>query len=649
MIIGTAGHIDHGKTALVKALTGIDADRLAEEKRRGITIDLGYAYMQLPDGGGVIGFIDVPGHERFIHNMLAGATGIDAVMLVIAADDGVMPQTREHLQILDLLGVSNGLVALTKADMADAALIAQREAEIAALLSPTTLAGAPVFPVSAHTGQGIEALRGALNSMRPAESGQTGYPRLAIDRSFSLPGTGLVVTGTVFSGAIAVDDKLILSPPGIELRVRGLHAQNRPAERTVQGERAALNITSPRLAKETIARGNWILAREIHAPTSVVDVSLRLLHSEEKPLKHWTPLHVHIAAAHVTGRVALLEGESIAPGAEQFAQLVLDAPIGALAGDRIILRDIAAQRTLGGALVCDPFASPRQRRKPERIARLSALKRPAGEAAAHLLAAPPGTIDAALFEQAHNLTTPEADALWGSLGAMRKGAVIFAPAAWERANADFTATLAAFHAEAPDTPGPHPERLRIVMPQRLSAAAFAAVLAAQIVARLAVQDGPWVRLPSHRATLSPQDEAVAARIERTIAEHRFRPPRVRDFAGELAMNEEIVRQLMRKMARMGRLVEIARDHFYQRATVAEMIAIAASLSGDPPGAMFTAAAFRDCIDSGRKVAIQILEFFDRQGVTVRRGDLRRVRPERSGQFGSAEASENVIAIQAAQL
>jgi selenocysteine-specific elongation factor len=640
MIIGTAGHIDHGKTALVKALTGIDADRLAEEKRRGITIDLGYAYFPLADGT-IAGFVDVPGHERFIHNMLAGATGIDAVLLVVAADDGVMPQTREHLQILDLLGIDRGLVALTKADLADDTLLARRKAEIEALLAGTGLAGAPVHPVSAHTGAGIAALREALGTLRREGPKPSGYPRLAIDRSFSLPGTGLVVTGTLFSGAIAVDDRLMLSPPGIELRVRGLHAQNRPAERAVQGQRCALNITGARLDKDRISRGDWVLAPQIHAPTATLDVSLKLLASEPKPLRHWTPVHVHLAAAHVTGRVALLEEDSLVPGGEAFAQLVLDTPIGALGRDRVILRDIGAQRTLGGGVVCDPFASPRKRRKPERLVRLGALRHPPERAAALLLEGEPGVVEEARFAEARNLLPAEADALWQRLGAVRQDGIAFSAATWEKARATFRETLAAYHAATPDTPGPHPERLRTLMPLRLDARPFAAVLNAEIASGEAVQDGPWVRLPTHKAMLAPADEETAARIERSLAAERFRPPRVRDFANEMAMNEELVRQLMRKMARMGRLVEVAKDHFYLRDTVAEMIGIAASLETDAPGGQFNAAAFRDRIDSGRKVAIQILEFFDRQGVTLRRGDLRRIRPGRHERFGHHDAGRTL--------
>ena len=267
MIIGTAGHVDHGKTALVKALTGIDADRLAEEKRRGITIDLGYAYTD------AFGFVDVPGHERFVHTMLAGASGVDAALLVVALDDGVMPQTREHVQILQLLGIDRGVVALTKADLAP-----ERETdvtvEVRALLAETALAAAPLLTVSAVTGAGIEALRGALLALGPRHRDVDLYPRLAVDRAFTLAGAGLVVTGTLVAGCIRVEDRLMLSPPGIELRVRGLHAQNRPANQAVAGQRVALNVTGPRLSKDAVTRGDWVLHPEVHAPTARFDIRL---------------------------------------------------------------------------------------------------------------------------------------------------------------------------------------------------------------------------------------------------------------------------------------------------------------------------------------------------------------------------------------
>ncbi|MDQ3196506.1 MAG: selenocysteine-specific translation elongation factor, partial [Pseudomonadota bacterium] len=287
MIIGTAGHIDHGKTALVKALTGIDADRLQEEKARGITIDLGFAYKPLPSGE-ILGFVDVPGHEKFIHNMLAGATGIDYALLVIAGDDGPMPQTLEHLAIVDLLHLTRGSVALTKIDTITDARIDEVSAQIRAQLAGTTLAAAPLFPVSAITGAGIEALDRHLRQAA-AELANThttsGKFRLAVDRCFTLAGIGIVVTGTVFSGQVAAGDRLVVSPAGIAVRVRGIHAQNQLAVSGRRGQRCALNLAGLQLEKNDIQRGNWIVAEAAHAPTSRLDVRLQVLASEAKALK----------------------------------------------------------------------------------------------------------------------------------------------------------------------------------------------------------------------------------------------------------------------------------------------------------------------------------------------------------------------------
>ncbi|MFO1164267.1 MAG: selenocysteine-specific translation elongation factor [Paracoccus sp. (in: a-proteobacteria)] len=353
MIVGTAGHIDHGKTALVKALTGTDADRLAEEKARGITIELGFAYADL-GAGAVTGFVDVPGHERFVHTMLAGAGGIDLALLVIAADDGIMPQTREHLAILDLLGIGRGIVALTKSDLADAARIATLGAEIAALLAPTTLAGAPVLPVSALSGVGIGDLRDALaqaeaQAIRRASDGRF---RLAVDRSFTLTGAGTVVTGTVLSGQVALGDQILISPSGLSARVRGIHAQNRKAEQGFAGQRCALNLTGDGISRDAISRGQVALDPALHAPTLRMDVELRLLATEARALQPWQPVHLHLGAAETSARVIALDGPLL-PGGAGLAQIALDHPIAANVGDRFILRDISARRTIGGGRVVD--------------------------------------------------------------------------------------------------------------------------------------------------------------------------------------------------------------------------------------------------------------------------------------------------------
>lgn len=634
MIVGTAGHIDHGKTALVRALTGVDADRLAEEKARGITIDLGFAYADL-GAGAVTGFVDVPGHEKFVHTMLAGAGGIDLALLVVAADDGIMPQTREHLAILDLLGIARGMVALTKSDLAEPGRIAALTAEIAELLAPTGLAGAPVFPVSSVTGAGIDALRAALaeaEAQTVARAAEARF-RLAVDRSFTLAGAGTVVTGTVLSGRVATGDQVAVSPSGLAARVRGIHAQNRKAETGAAGQRCALNLAGEAITREAIHRGDVVLDLALHAPTQRIDVSLRVLETEPKPLATWFPARLHLGAAETGARIVPLEGP-IAPGAEGLAQIVLDRPVAATFGERFILRDSSARHTIGGGRVIDLRAPARRRARPERLAllRAMALAEPAQALAA--LAARQ-VIDLDAFARDRALAAPGLDGAVSASGV----AVIagtrqaLAPAQLDALRAAMAAELAAFHAENADLQGLGRERLRLKLEPRLPKEAFAALLRAETAAGRIALDGAFVRLPGHLPQLSETDEATLARImPRLAGEERFRPPRVRDFAQEFDLDEPDLRRILRMAARQGRIDQIAQDHFFARAATTEMVAIIRDLAAQAPDGWFTAPAFRDRVQNGRKVAIQILDFFDRLGLTLRRGDLRRINPHRIDLF-----------------
>jgi selenocysteine-specific elongation factor len=625
MIIGTAGHVDHGKTALVKALTGVDTDRLAEEKRRGITIDLGYAY------AGDLGFVDVPGHERFVHTMLAGASGIDTALLVVALPEGIRPQTREHLQILSLLGIGQGVVALTKADLA-ADRIPEVTAALRALLAGTNLAGAPMIPVSAVTGQGVEALRQALLASAVRDRDPGGYPRLAVDRAFTLSGAGLIVTGTLVSGRIAVEDRLVLSPSGLELRVRGLHAQNKPAGEAVAGQRVALNITGPRLSKDVVARGDWVLHPDIHAPAAGLDARIALLPDGLKAMRQETPVHLHLGAAHVMARVSLLDRERLEPGQAALARLTLQQPIGALAGDRIVLRDTGATSTIGGGIVLDPFPPRRGRRTSRRLMQLEALEMSgATEALRRLLAVAPGWTDQALFMRARAVPVAGRPSLIGSIPAVAAGGLILSPHAFDALRTALLAALAAFHRVSPEQPGLQAGRLRSALAERPPVTAFGGILDALVRDGVIAVDGPWFRLPDHRISLSPQDDRIWRAAGPLLAAERFRPPRVRDIALTLKEPEAAVRVTLKRLMRMGRLVEVAPDLFFLHETVAEMAALAAEVA-DAEGSL-TAASFRDRLDNGRKVAILILEFFDRSGVTVRQGDVRRVRMDRLGLFG----------------
>ena len=631
MIVGTAGHIDHGKTALVKALTGVDADRLKEEKARGITIDLGYAYSDLGDGR-QLGFVDVPGHERFVHNMLAGVTGIDAALLVVSAAEGIKPQTVEHLQIIDLLGLDRGIVALTKSDLANEDEMLERMAEIETLLSTTSLRGAEIIPVSAVTGAGVDELKAKLLALGESRRGITGFARLAVDRCFVLPGAGVVVTGTVHAGEIRVDDHVLLTPSGLEARVRSLHAQNRAAEVGRAGERCALNLSGPRLSKESVRRGDWVVSPELHAPTDRPDLRLKVLRSEEEPLKHWAPVHVHLGAAHVMGRVALLGGDRLAPGDEGLAQLVLEEKVGALAGDRIVLRDPSATRTIAGATVIDPFGPPRNRRTPRRLAELVALNGDdsdgGGEVLGKVLRLETGFVELARFGLARNLRPTEVERRLVEAGGVKLAGFGLLSETLADARADIVGTLKTFHETNADAAGLPAERLRAAMSKRWPAPVFGALVDLEVQAKTIVVDGAVLRLPGHTLKLGARDEELWKKIAAALVRDRFKPPRVRDFADEHRVPEADVRRLMKRLAKLGRVVEVAPDQFFLRPVVAEMIGIAHGFGRD-----FTAADFRDKLDNGRKVAILILEFFDRHGITIRRGDHRRTAPQKLEQFG----------------
>ena len=635
MIVGTAGHIDHGKTALVRALTGVDTDRLKEEKARGISIDLGFAYLPAPDG--ILGFVDVPGHEKFVHNMLAGATGIDFVLLAVAADDGVMPQTREHLAIVDLLGIARGIVALTKADLASPDRRADVTAEIENTLAATGLAGSAIIPVSVVSGEGIEALRERLFAAsrditaRPAR----GRFRLAVDRSFTLAGAGTVVTGTVLSGAVTVGDHVVVSPSGLPARVRSIHAQNRAAERGEAGERCALNLVGDGVAKDAIARGDVVLDADLHAPTERIDASLRVLASERKPVTQWMPVRLHHAATDVAARVVLLGDEPLAPGAQARVQLVLERPIAAAAHDRFVLRNTTAQRTIAGGCFLDLRAPARRRRTAERLALLDAHAIAGTDAAlAALLDRAPWYVDLAAFARDRALGRHEIDAAVERGVATRIAGTTFglSSAVWMRLKRALNSALAAFHADHPDLPGIALERLRLQLEPRLPAPAFTALLQGLARAQEIALDGAGVRLPGHDVRLAPGDEKLWNAIQPMLGAERFRPPRVRDVASGLSVGEADVRRLLKRLGRMGRTDEIAQDHFFLRATVAEMVEIAIDIAAQAEGGQFSAAQFRDRLDNGRKAAIEILEFFDRHGVTLRRGDLRRINPQRLALF-----------------
>ena len=631
MIIGTAGHIDHGKTTLVKALTGVDCDRLKEEKARGITVDLGYAYEPLPTGE-TLGFIDVPGHEKLIHNMLAGATGIDFALLVIAADDGPMPQTREHLEIIELLGIRRGAVALTKIDTAAVNRKNQAITEVTELLAGTALAGAPIFPVAAISGDGIAELRAYLETAAATQAQQQrtgGGFRLAIDRCFTLSGAGTVVTGTSFAGEVRTGDSLLLSPSGKPVRVRSLRAQDAPAEVGRAGQRIALALAG--VEKSEVSRGQWLVAPALHAPVRRFDVRVRVL-SGQPPLKHWTQVHLHLGAEDVPARVALLGADEITPGGEGWAQLMLEREIGALAGDRFILRDAAARHTIGGGSVLDIFPPARKKRTPERLAMLAALHDPDPAPALRLAAEQqPAGVELAPYALNRNLDAETLATLCATLQLRVVGDTAFSPEVWKALEIRLFSALTAEHERAPDMPGVERDRLRRLTLPTLSRQAFDALLAAPLADGRIARTNAWLHLPEHRVQLPAGDRDLWQTLKPLLAATPYAPPRVRDVARATGIAEETVRNLFKRVARFGDAYPIAHDHYFTAEVVADLARRVADLNNADGCAR--AAQLRDQIGGGRKVAIHILEFFDRIGYTRRVRDTHVLRgsPE---QFGS---------------
>ncbi|CAN5506084.1 selenocysteine-specific translation elongation factor [soil metagenome] len=648
MIIGTAGHIDHGKTTLVRALTGVDTDRLPEEKRRGISIELGYAYLRAADGTSSaepvsLGFVDVPGHERLLHTMLAGATGIDHALLVVAADDGVMPQTREHLAVVALLGLQRGTVAITKIERIDAAeraaRIAQVRGEVEALLAATTLAGAPVFALSATTGEGIDALRnhlvaeaGIARRLAPSPTGgrlrwgqapnATLAFRLAVDRAFTLSGVGTVVTGSVMAGRVCIGDELLIVPGDRKVRVRGIHAQNEAAESAHAGQRCALALAG--VAKDEVRRGQWVCAPDIALTTERIDVQLALWPGEANAMRSGTTVHAHLGTSDVMASVALLDRDVLAPGDTALAQLVLREPVSTWHGDRGVLRDASATRTVAGVRVLDPFAPVRYRRTPERLQALAAWALDdSGARIDALLASAPLGIDTDRLGRALALQPDMPLPL--PTDAVRLEHAAIAGAHLDALKQQIADRLTEFHRSAPEEVGPDLRRLKRLAGPRVGDALWQHAVEALLADGTLARSGNWLHLPAHAAVLSAAEERLAQKLLPQMAEGGFDPPWVRDLAKNNGVAEPAMRQTLASLARRGQTFQVVKDLYYPAATIERLAALARDCVAQPDG--LQAASFRDATGLGRKRAIQLLEFFDRVGYTRRVKDVHLLRPD----------------------
>lgn len=646
MIIATAGHVDHGKTSLIKALTGTDTDRLPEEKKRGLTIELGFAYDHL-GGGGVLGFVDVPGHERFTSNMLAGIAAIDFALVIIAADDGPMPQTLEHLAALDLMDITCGAVALTKCDRVSEERIEEVLAEIVEILRVLSLSGVPVFPLSSTTGEGVPALRTHLESEAralPVRS-MAGNFRFAVDRRFTVDGAGLVVTGTVHAGAVSTGDTIIVSPGGEQARVRSIHQENRASETSSAGHRCALNLVGPDVSEESVSRGDWIVAPEVHAPTRRFDARLAVLASEEKPLRHWTPVHVHMGAVHLTGRVAVLGSEKvILPGTEGDVQIVLDTPTSAMWGDRFVIRDQSATRTLGGGSVLDAFAPGRDRTKPWRALDREAHGMENVSDALCALAGHHGEGYAARpFFTGRNLTPDETRAAIAAardrLAFTGMGDDLFTvnKERWAQLRGDVLSGLARFHESYGEVQGCTPGNLKNLVSTRVLAPLLEGLVRELRAEGKVDFTGQVLHLPEHEARLSAEDEAFAVSLVPLLTRDPLCPPVVHDLAKSLEMEPAALVRKLDHLAAMGRLIAMDQQRYFLTGQNQELAAHATALHEACGSEGFTASQFKDAAAIGRRPAVQILEYFDAVGLTRREGNLRRVIRKPEDVFGDTVA------------
>jgi len=635
-VIGTAGHVDHGKSKLVEALTGIDPDRLKEEKEREMTIDLGFAWFTLPSGEPV-GIVDVPGHRDFIENMLAGVGGIDAALFVVAADEGVMPQTREHLAILDLLGVKGGVVALTKTDLVeDEEWLELVQIDVAELLEGTVLADAPIVPVSAKTGQGLQTLVEELDRLlenAPPRS-DLGRPRLPIDRVFTIAGFGTVVTGTLIDGHLQVGQEVEILPRGLKARVRGLQTHKQKIERAVPGSRVAINLTG--VSKDEVRRGDVVTIPGWLKPTTLIDVHLRYLASAPRPLRHNAPLKFFSGSAEVMARARLLDSEIIPPGGEGWVQLRLAQPVALVRGDRFIVRQPSPAATVGGGEVIDPHPGRRHRRfRPEVIARLETLARgsPAEVLLQSLETSQPCQIrdliersGLAMEEAGRALQellddqqvlildsriekTPDAQYLIAS------NPYLISAAGWERLSGKLITALRDYHQRHPLRQGMPREELKSQL--RLSTKLLNEVVSRAASENKLVDEEATLRLPEHRVRFSADQERQVQKLLAAFRKSPYTPPSVAD--SEAMVGTEVLNALVQQ----GRLVQVSEDVLFLRETYEEMVERV--IEHIKEEGTITVAQVRDMFAASRKYALALMEHLDERKVTKRVGDERVLR------------------------
>jgi selenocysteine-specific elongation factor len=629
IVLGTAGHIDHGKTSLIKALTGIETDRLKEEKERGITIELGFAYLELP-GGQLLGVVDVPGHEKFVKNMVAGATGIDLVALVIAADEGIMPQTREHLEICELLKIQHGLVILTKIDMVEPDWLELAREEVSEYLSGTFLADAPVVEVSSVTGEGLQDLIQALDQLvRGIPERDVGhFFRLPIDRVFTMKGFGTVITGTTVSGRIRTGDEVTIYPQGVQSRVRGIQVHNREVNEVHAGLRTAVNLQGAE--KAAIHRGDILAAKDSLRPTYMIDVSLDLLPSAPRKLKNRAKVRFHNGTSEIISTVILLDRDELGPGETCFAQIRLDEPTTVLRKDRFVLRSYSPIRTIGGGEILNALPRKKKRFSKTALSELKGLHTDEPDKIIELFVSL-GRFQGVEEGELQFLTNMGRKSLDGALKALkaqkrlivydREPNLLLHADFAEKAKQEILETIGQYHKDFPLRQGLVKEELRSRIRGARNPKLYNYLVNQLTQEKFLVQEKEVLRLKEHRVTLAQDQEKVRQEIGKVYLKSGLQPPYFKDLKAKFPGNTGV--DILGVMVKEGVLVKVKEDLYFHRQVIDELekrLVNHLKRNGD-----ISTPQFKDMTGASRKYTIPLLEYFDRAQITVRVGDNRVLR------------------------
>jgi selenocysteine-specific elongation factor len=630
VILGTAGHIDHGKTSLVKALTGVDTDRLKEEKERGITIELGFTFLDLPSGIR-LGIIDVPGHEKFVKHMVAGVWGIDLVALVIAADEGVMPQTREHLDICRLLRVKKGLVVLTKIDLLDRELLELVEEEVTEIVEDTFLKDAPILPVSSVTGEGIPQLLSALDllSQEITERSSGGLFRLPIDRVFTMKGFGTVVTGTMISGSLSLGETIQVLPSGLEGKVRSLQVYGRSVEKTVAGERAAVNLQG--VETSAIERGDVLVRPNTLSPSRLIDAYLEYLPDAPRPLKHRTKQRFHVGTTLTNASIFLLDRDELAPGETGFVQLRLERPVVALPQDRFVIRGSSAIQTIGGGVILDGHPDKHKRFSSSVVADLSLLKDGTREQALRQHIDHSGVGGITLEELLNRVEMPSSDvqsiirqmAGRGDLVVIDSEKLkVIANGSYQMLRGRALAQLGEFHQRFPMKSGLSKEELRTKLPPEIDVKLFQILINELIQSKEVVLEKDKLRLSGHHIS-SVDAKGLAKRVEAAVLKGGLQPPSPKELSEEWSETEGEVRAIFEHLVHEGVLVRIKNEIYFHRIPFENLREkLVAYLKKNRE---ITTPQFKEMTQASRKYVIPLIEYFDQTKLTLRLGEKRVLR------------------------